>query len=480
MKIISRCILILFCLSFTFSSLAQYNPKNVCVVKDGRICFKLDKRWTNKQKKEISTLFSLDSLLIAKSFGGKSNLVYAGINWEIKRISPDIIELSKAMDDTPAKYRKNDILMVDEKLFSLPAFYPAENADYGINKFTPENIFHYSKGEALFYLPGFKNVKQAIISGSFNNWSTSQIPMLRTSTGWFVKLKLEPGKYQYKYILDGKWVSDPYNQLKQDDLNGDFNSVVFCYNYCFRLKGYTSSHKVYVAGSFNNWTNNELKMYIHENEWILPVYLRPGTHAYKFITDNRWITDPGNKITRPDGKGNLNSFLGIGDTILFRLTGNTAAKKVILTGDFNGWNRDELVMEKTSSGWKLPYTLASGNYQYKFIVDGKWIVDPANPFTVGKDKDKNSWLAFNASHTFVMRKYPNAREVIISGSFNGWLKDGYRMQKQYGEWSFPIFLNPGKYTYKFIVDSKWIIDPGNELWEENELGTGNSVLWIEP
>jgi hypothetical protein len=31
-----------------------------------------------------------------------------------------------------------------------------------------------------------------------------------------------------------------------------------------------------------------------------------------------------------------------------------------------------------------------------------------------------------------------------------------------------------------VVDQKWIIDPTNELWEENEYGTGNSVLWIEP
>jgi hypothetical protein len=29
-----------------------------------------------------------------------------------------------------------------------------------------------------------------------------------------------------------------------------------------------------------------------------------------------------------------------------------------------------------------------------------------------------------------------------------------------------------------IVDKEWKLDPGNELWEENEYGTGNSVLWI--
>lgn len=47
-------------------------------------------------------------------------------------------------------------------------------------------------------------------------------------------------------------------------------------------------------------------------------------------------------------------------------------------------------------------------------------------------------------------------------------------------WIYPVFLKPGKYTYKFIVDGKWLIDPANETWEGNEYSTGNSVLWIEP
>jgi hypothetical protein len=54
------------------------------------------------------------------------------------------------------------------------------------------------------------------------------------------------------------------------------------------------------------------------------------------------------------------------------------------------------------------------------------------------------------------------------------------MTKKQGKWVFPMYLRPGKYTYKFRVDDKWILDPGNDLWEGNEYGTGNSVLWIEP
>ena len=53
------------------------------------------------------------------------------------------------------------------------------------------------------------------------------------------------------------------------------------------------------------------------------------------------------------------------------------------------------------------------------------------------------------------------------------------MQRVGDEWIFKVHLYPGKHLYKFIVDGKWILDPGNKLWEQNEYNTGNSVVWID-
>jgi hypothetical protein len=53
------------------------------------------------------------------------------------------------------------------------------------------------------------------------------------------------------------------------------------------------------------------------------------------------------------------------------------------------------------------------------------------------------------------------------------------MIRQKGKWIFPMYLKPGKYTYKFIVDGRWILDPANRLYEENRYGTGNSVFWMD-
>ena len=92
----------------------------------------------------------------------------------------------------------------------------------------------------------------------------------------------------------------------------------------------------------------------------------------------------------------------------------------------------------------------------------------------------NSFLVIKPNHVFTLDSYSDAESVIVTGNFNGWSPDSYRMIRKEGKWIFPIHLKLGKCLYKFIIDGQWIIDPDNTLWEENEYGTKNSILWIEP
>ena len=55
------------------------------------------------------------------------------------------------------------------------------------------------------------------------------------------------------------------------------------------------------------------------------------------------------------------------------------AKEVYLVGNFNEWNAKSHPMKKETNGiWKKQITLPAGKYEYKFLVDGEWIVDPDN------------------------------------------------------------------------------------------------------
>ena len=460
---------------------AQVDTKGVCQIDDGRILFRLDLRWTLAQRNQVAKQFDLDSMLMTEVYKGKEVITFKGVEWRVKKLDPNFIELSKPLDKpSGGKDINEDVFLIDDRWVEIESANERESVTFGVNKFTRTGIFHYVKGVVTLYLPGHTNARKVYLSGTFNSWSRMETPMNRTDSGWIATLALLPGKHAYKYIIDGKWTPDSFNRLKEDDQNGGSNSVFFCYNRSFRLRDHEKAHEVVLAGSFNGWNEQELRMIRINGVWLINLYLREGTHAYKFIVDGQWMNDPANKLTRPDGGGNKNSFISVGDTFYFRLSGFTDAKEVIVSGNFNVWNEKELSMEKVPGGWQLPYVLAPGNYEYKFIVDGKWMTDPSNPYKTGEGEYKSSLFVVKPNHTFTLNNYPNAKSVILSGSFNGWSRDGYLMLKKDGNWSYPISLKPGKYTYKFIVDGKWIIDPDNELWEGNEYGNANSVLWINP
>lgn len=479
--------LILLCIGFT--SQAQNKPDNVCYISNDRIYFQLDKRWNEAEKKEFSELFSLDSILLQKAFTTVGTFEYDSIAWEVSSLNSNLIELSRQLNTSFSPDLTNDVILRDDGFPGKPVIRrPVINfrismgppEKFGLNRFYDESAFSYKNQTARFFLSGNRNARHVYLSGSFNNWSTMQLPLTKTDNGWVASIVLKPGKYLYKYIIDGQWTSDPANQLKEFDGHTGNNSIVYCYNHTFDLPGYTDARKVFLSGSFNNWQHRQLRMKRYNGGWHLPVFLENGTHFYKYIVDGKWITDPANKDIKPDADGNANSFIGIGDTVLFTLKGYESAEKVILSGNFNNWSWNELTMNKVPGGWELPYVMGPGNYEYKFIVDGKWMPDPDNPCTIGSGDFINSCFTFKPNITFTLSGFTDAQRVIVTGSFNNWNTKAYEMEKVDGQWQYTMFLPAGKHTYKFIVDDSWLIDPANPNWEENALGTGNSVLWVEP
>ena len=54
-------------------------------------------------------------------------------------------------------------------------------------------------------------------------------------------------------------------------------------------------------------------------------------------------------------------------------------KKVLVTGSFNNWSKEkDQLLDKGNSVYELTLPMDPGNYIYKYIVDGKEIVDPVN------------------------------------------------------------------------------------------------------
>ncbi|UEG54659.1 hypothetical protein LLH06_06755 [Mucilaginibacter daejeonensis] len=398
--------------------------------------------------------------------------------WHLSRVNDHTVRIDLPADAQPADSKVSPFDVSDDNVLQTGGQpgYPADVA-FGVNNFARITVRELPSGLTRFFLPGQTDKRRVQLSGSFNNWTTMKGLMTRTDSGWVSDLKLDPGPYAYKYIINGRWTRDESNNLKEHDGWGGYNSIYFRYNYTFKLAGYNGASRVIVAGSFNNWNANQLIMAYKDNRWQLPLYLHEGTHLYRFMVDGKWISDPANKATSVRNN-EVNSVLSFGENTNFKLAGHTDAHNVYVAGSFNNWRPNVMRMQRTANGWVLPYTLPGGNYEYKFVVDGNWMTDPSNPHTITTD-ETNSVLAVRPNHTFVLRGYNNARSVSLSGTFNGWNEPGYAMQRVGNDWVISLNLKPGKHLYKFVINGHdWILDPGNKQWEQNEHATGNSVLWM--
>jgi 1,4-alpha-glucan branching enzyme len=69
--------------------------------------------------------------------------------------------------------------------------------------------------------------KQVSLSGEFNGWSLSATPMKRQDGGhWETTIALAPGRYQYKFVVDGEWIPDPLARENVWNQHGTLNSVL--------------------------------------------------------------------------------------------------------------------------------------------------------------------------------------------------------------------------------------------------------------
>jgi len=71
------------------------------------------------------------------------------------------------------------------------------------------------------------DAKQVALAGDFNGWATDATPMKRQADGnWETTVALAPGRYQYKFIVDGQWIPDPLVHEHAWNQHCTLNSVI--------------------------------------------------------------------------------------------------------------------------------------------------------------------------------------------------------------------------------------------------------------
>jgi len=52
--------------------------------------------------------------------------------------------------------------------------------------------------------------QEVYLAGNFNNWDANAHPMKKDKKGtWKTAFSLKPGRYEYRFLVDGNWRNDP-------------------------------------------------------------------------------------------------------------------------------------------------------------------------------------------------------------------------------------------------------------------------------
>jgi 1,4-alpha-glucan branching enzyme len=71
------------------------------------------------------------------------------------------------------------------------------------------------------------DAKDVRLAGDFNSWDASKATLKKSKDGvWKREFTLKPGRYEYKYLVDGQWQKDSLNNLFVTNTFGTENSVI--------------------------------------------------------------------------------------------------------------------------------------------------------------------------------------------------------------------------------------------------------------
>jgi 1,4-alpha-glucan branching enzyme len=93
-----------------------------------------------------------------------------------------------------------------------------------LEKTAVANSPHREVGFVLEYT----GAEHVYVCGDFNDWHPTSLRMIGNSDDalWEKRLTLPPGRYEYKFVVNGNWLHDPDARENVSNIYGSLNSVV--------------------------------------------------------------------------------------------------------------------------------------------------------------------------------------------------------------------------------------------------------------
>lgn len=78
----------------------------------------------------------------------------------------------------------------------------------------------------IMFTVGAANARRVHLAGDFNAWTLDGSEMEPSGGIWRRLVKLAPGRYRYRYVVDGRWQHDPMNVAVEPSPYGGYDSVI--------------------------------------------------------------------------------------------------------------------------------------------------------------------------------------------------------------------------------------------------------------
>ncbi len=158
--------------------------------------------------------------------------------------------------------------------------------------------------------------------------------------------------------------------------------------------------------------------------------------------------------------------------ITFKPEDGVTVKSVSIAGKFNGWSAsaNPLLDDDGDGVWEADVPMEPGTWPYKFVVDGNWILDPANPEILEDGGHQNSALVLKGEKSGALMPLSismlpaQVPGVGNQGGFKVELEDGARLEPA----GVQVFVNNVP-----LRSEEYRIDPGSGVISLNV----SSVNW---
>lgn len=146
---------------------------------------------------------------------------YLELSQEILRAEgAEEFERALSQVEPATKQEENAIMMVSQEIQEMRKVVPTSQ--------TEESQSTESSTKEVRFSISAPSAREIYVVGDFNNWKIDDgVRLARFDDGrWEKKMGLAPGRYKYKFVVDGEWVVDKQNEEREQNSFGTFDSII--------------------------------------------------------------------------------------------------------------------------------------------------------------------------------------------------------------------------------------------------------------